>query len=710
MTRIVGPPGSRRRRRFLAIPVLLTMMVGLLFIGTAGAVHDIDFQLDGDVVTSPDGNVGGGTQEFDWQDFFDANGDELTPLPAGFDASVFNRDFQLNTNGTFNTQDTTTWATGSKDIYNPNGGGAAGASGNWQCKRDMNLLDKNDIMNSYAASYAPAGGDEILYFGLERNGNEGAANVGFWFLQDPTIACNAPGGGNFQFTGNHEDGDLLVVSQFTNGGTVSTIEVFEWQGGANGCIDDPDTAGACDGLPIASGADCRAPGTPLGDEACAAVNAGTIAITPWTTVEKTTVGHSLFANEFFEGGINLTDTGLGGKCFNTFLANTRASQELGANLHDFSVGSLGGCTANVTTTPKDGAGNNIPAGGLSIGTGSVEVKDSATIEVTGATVWEGSLQFSLCGPIAAPATCATNGVEIGAAIDVSNTTTQPILSDAATVTSAGRYCWRADFTSETDGVPDDSDSSLGECFIVNPVTPTLTTTAGPDVLLGQPITDTANLTGTANRPGTPVINPTTPGGPAGGSITFSLFGPSDTGCGPLVATLSPATPVSGDGTYGPVSFTPTEVGTYHWVASYSGDPPNTNADDHNLDCSDPTEDVEVISVPSSLFSRQSFIPNDSATVSATQGGNLAGTVSFAVFESSDCSGTAIYSQNVPVSGGSPQTVSTTNTTVSTTAANVSWLISYDSTNPAQRDIPANCLEKTALAIDNGGTISSPPIP
>ena len=287
-------------------------------------------------------------------------------------------------------------------------------------------------------------------------------------------------------------------------------------------------------------------------------------------------------------------------------------------------------------------------------------------------------------------------------------TTQPILSadDAATVTSAGRYCWRAEFTSATDGVPDDSDSSLGECFIVNPVTPTLATTAGPDVLLGQPITDTATLTGTANRPGTPVINPTTPGGPAGGTITFSLFGPSATGCGPLVATLSPPTPVSGDGTYGPVSFTPTVIGIYHWVASYSGDPPNTLADDHNVDCSDQTEDVAVISVPSSLSTAQSFIPNDSATVSATQGGDLAGTVSFAVFESSDCSGTAIYTQSVGVSGVSPQTVSTTNTTVSTTAANVSWLISYDSTNPAQRDIPANCLEKTALTIDNGGIISS----
>jgi hypothetical protein len=52
-------------------------------------------------------------------------------------------------------------------------------------------------------------------------------------------------------------------------------------------------------------------------------------------------------------------------------------------------------------------------------------------------------------------------------------------------------------------------------------------------------------------------------------------------------------------------------------------------------------------------------------------------------------------------------VSTTNTTVSTTAANVSWRLTYTSANPAQRSIPATCLEKTALTIDNDGTVSSP---
>jgi hypothetical protein len=157
-----------------------------------------------------------------------------------------------------------------------------------------------------------------------------------------------------------------------------------------------------------------------------------------------------------------------------------------------------------------------------------------------------------------------------------------------------------------------------------------------------------------------------------------------------------------------VSFTPTAPGTYHWAAVYSGDSPNTNGTSHNLDCSDTNEDVVVTSVPSSMTTAQSFIPNDSATVSASQGGNLAGSVTFKAFENADCSGgSPIVNETVNVAGASPKTVSTTNTTVSTTAAHVSWLVSYDSTNPAQEDIPATCFEKTDLTIDNDGTVSSP---
>jgi len=282
------------------------------------------------------------------------------------------------------------------------------------------------------------------------------------------------------------------------------------------------------------------------------------------------------------------------------------------------------------------------------------------------------------------------------------------------VTSVGTYCWRGDFTpsaaSQAAGVSSGSDGSSGECFTVNPVKPTLATSAGAGpVLLGNPISDTATLTGTANEPGTPVINPTTAGGPAGGTITFTAFGPDD--CTTVAFTTTRA--VSGDGTYptasqAAVSFTPATVGTYHWAASYSGDLPNTLGTDHNLNCTDTNEDVVVQSVPSSMKSRQSFIPNDSATITAPAGSNLSGTVTFKVYESTDCSGTAIFTQTVAVSGpASGTTVQTTNTTVSTTAANVSWLVSFDSSNTAQQSISAKCFEKTALSIDNDGTVSSP---
>jgi hypothetical protein len=61
-----------------------------------------------------------------------------------------------------------------------------------------------------------------------------------------------------------------------------------------------------------------------------------------------------------------------------------------------------------------------------------------------------------------------------------------------------------------------------------------------------------------------------------------------------------------------------------------------------------------------------------------------------------------------VSGASPETVSTSNTDVKATASgSYSWKVSYDSDNPAQRDIPASCEETSSLTIDNGDPVSSP---
>src|SRR5439155_24189634 len=105
--------------------------------------------------------------------------------------------------------------------------------------------------------------------------------------------------------------------------------------------------------------------------------------------------------EFFEGGINLSLLGLGAECFASTLAESRSSTSTTAVLKDFILGPFAKCDSTTVTTPLDGAGNAIPAGGLSIGTGSVSVKDQAVVTVNGTDSFGGTVTFYLCGPIAA---------------------------------------------------------------------------------------------------------------------------------------------------------------------------------------------------------------------------------------------------------------------------------------------------------------------
>jgi hypothetical protein len=102
--------------------------------------------------------------------------------------------------------------------------------------------------------------------------------------------------------------------------------------------------------------------------------------------------------------------------------------------------------------------------------------------------------------------------------------------------------------------------------------PTIVTTA-TNAQVGSAIADTATLSGTTQdlTPGAPNTN-------AGGTVTFNLYGPTDTNCTSTPVFTSSALVVSGDGTYGPASFTPTQgAGTYRWIATYSGDPANNGA-------------------------------------------------------------------------------------------------------------------------------------
>ncbi len=111
-----------------------------------------------------------------------------------------------------------------------------------------------------------------------------------------------------------------------------------------------------------------------------------------------------------------------------------------------------------------------------------------------------------------------------------------------------------------------------------PVTPTITAAASPDVVLGGSISSTAVLSGG--------LNPT-------GHIDFFVYGPDSPDC-TRVANIPVLVPIDGNGSYGPVAFTPTEPGTYRWTVDYPGDADN---DAVTTACDDPAATVVVTAPP-----------------------------------------------------------------------------------------------------------------
>jgi hypothetical protein len=213
---------------------------------------------------------------------------------------------------------------------------------------DGEPLDKDDITNAYAAAYLntiDSGdndiGDLIVYFGLDRHANNGTAQVGFWFLQNPVGLTDIASQGGFEFSGSHADHDILVQSNFTNGGVISSVTVYEW---LNGGL-----------VQLFSAADCIGD-SPPDDAACATVNQEDAA-SPWPYVPKFGVAGTFPPGSFFEGGINITDLVPDAGCFTGFIAETRSSAPFDAVLKDFAMGEFDLCGAVEASKYLDVNGN-----------------------------------------------------------------------------------------------------------------------------------------------------------------------------------------------------------------------------------------------------------------------------------------------------------------------------------------------------------------
>lgn len=633
----------------------------------------------------------------------------------------------------------------------------------WQW-RDQSVPDADELDDGFAVKYVDGSGAQHLYFGADRFAANGSKDAGFWFFHDDvgTVApvgtadgtfdgvhtapvdngadgfCNPAAGGQggpsttpacAKYDTNDTGGDVLVLTTFTGGGATTTIRVFEWigPGGSTGSL-----------LARGSGASADCQGAPNTVSICATVNNTTIE-SPWPYSGKgEPATNEIPSGGFLEGGINLTDLGLEG-CFSSFMATTRSAPSLTADPKDFILGNFEACSTTLTTTPADDAGtpivdtndNDVPDVQLGTGNAGVDVTDAADLTINGTPNWSGTLDFYLCGP--SVTTCDADGVAVDSQ-SVDQDTTQPIVSATAHLTSAGTYCWAAFFTSDDSQVPDADDSTSDECFEVLPVTASLDTHAvdsvGADladsVPFGDPVYDKASLSGTAYEPGIDGDNATYPSinatmdTPAKGTISFTLVGPDgDTADCTTVASGTGDNPESvtvdnGDGDYFSTGFTPDLPGVYHWIASYDGDSPNTVGTDHNTACDDTDEDVTVQQLQPTIGTEQSFVPNDSATVTVDAGaGDLDGYLVFNLYvNDTDCSGTAAYTSD-HIALSDPDDPGDTSLSASGDSANAdaystdgttfNWIVEFHSNNSAHLGVTSACTtESSSITIDNDG--------
>ena len=284
------------------------------------------------------------------------------------------------------------------------------------------------------------------------------------------------------------------------------------------------------------------------------------------------------------------------------------------------------------------------------------ISDTATVTgaVAPAPTPTGTVVFTLFGP--ADPTCAGPAIFTSAAVPLvpGAPPTATANSGNFTPTALGTYNWVAVYSG--DGAYPSVTSPCGapnEASVVGPATPTIVTAALTPVTIGSPINDTATVTGSV-----PTLVPT-------GTVVFTLFGPGDPTCaGPAIFT-SAAIPLAGGppptANSGP--FTPTVVGTYNWVAVYSGD---ANYVSVTSPCGAPNEasvvalaQVAIATMATPTVTLGGSI-SDIATVTGSPppAPNPTGTVVFTLFGPADptCAGPAIFtSAPIPLAGGPPAT-------------------------------------------------------
>jgi hypothetical protein len=565
-------------------------------------------------------------------------------------------------------------------------------------------------MQSFAAKYGAN-----LYIGGNRDINNGDANFGIWLLQNATVKCTAamvtasqcatagtfvgkPNAQGFRSLVPHKIGDILMVSAFTNGGTVANIQVYK----VIQTVGNPATGDAIAGTCPATAFDGYAgkstgatgiclqqlitttqPGTfacnsqingpPLvpADAACAATNAGTIdSLDPrFLSSQSGSVIHKYPPLTFFEVGLNLTDLGLTTECFPNYIVEGRQSQSVTSSLNDFTLGAFQSCEAGIKTQAS---------GPVTVG---ATITDTATLSGTaGGATPTGTIIFKAYSD----STCTTQVFTDSKTVSGFGDYT----SAAYTTTAAGTIYWVASYGGDSNfPAANGSCGDANEASVVNKASPGITTsaTAGP-VNIGATIHDTATLSGGF--------------APLTGTVTFTLYRPGDASCTLAAIFTSTVNVASGGATSGDYT---TGVGTgffgagtYRWIAVYNGDSNNNTA---TTACNDSLESSVVNPNTPSLSTAPTVkvILSDSATL--TGGASPTGSITFNLYQNTTCTGTPAFTATKTVTGNTTYTSGDSQQFTVSGDTEFRWTVSYTSGDANNSNASSGCgAEKVVIDI------------
>jgi hypothetical protein len=257
---------------------------------------------------------------------------------------------------------------------------------------------------------------------------------------------------------------------------------------------------------------------------------------------------------------------------------------------------------------------------------------------------------------------------------------------SVTVTGDGTYTWHATFTPAAgDGnnlSATDQGGSAEQVTISQSLGDAISTSASQNgnVVGSATITDTATLSGADFGTGT---------------ITFTLIAPDNSS-----TTFTPVT-VHGSGQYNAPTVTATQVGTYQWVAAYSGDVNYAPVSTAN---NDPAEQATVVKATPSISTAQEPASAlvgtpiaDQATVSG--GYNVTGTVTFKLYNNPNGTGTPLFTDaNEPLVGGVATSASFTPMATGTDY----WVATYNG-NGTNNSVSSGLADEGVLVFGGGLT-------